>query len=38
LFEAVSSELGTPDILVNDAGVGSSGASLAEMTIEDSTG
>src|SRR5437868_1268763 len=35
LFEAVSSELGTPDILVNDAGVGSSGASVAEMTTEE---
>src|SRR5947209_181356 len=32
LFQAVSSELGAPDILVNDAGVGSSGASVAEMT------
>ena len=29
LFEAVSSELGTPDILVNDAGVGSSGVNVA---------
>src|SRR5437660_5430349 len=35
LFEAVSSELGTPDILVNDAGVGSSGANVAEMTTEE---
>jgi glucose 1-dehydrogenase len=32
LFQTVSSELGAPDILVNDAGVGSSGASVAEMT------
>src|SRR5438094_5765092 len=35
LFEAVSSELGTPDILVNDAGVGSSGANVAEMTTDE---
>src|SRR3954451_14979097 len=35
LFEAVSGELGTPDILVNDAGVGSSGARVAEMTTEE---
>src|SRR5437868_5191047 len=35
LFEAVSSELGTPDILVNDAGVGSSGADVAEMTTDE---
>ena len=35
LFEAVSGELGIPDILVNDAGVGGSGASVAEMTTEE---
>jgi glucose 1-dehydrogenase len=35
LFQAVSSELGTPDILVNDAGVGGSGASVADMTTEE---
>jgi glucose 1-dehydrogenase len=35
LFEAVSGELGTPDILVNDAGVGSSGASVADTTTEE---
>ena len=35
LFEAVSSELGTPDILVNDAGVGSSGANVAVMTTDE---
>lgn len=35
LFEAVSGELGIPDILVNDAGVGSSGASVADTTTEE---
>ena len=35
LFEAVSGELGAPDILVNDAGVGSSGASVADTTTEE---
>lgn len=35
LFDAVTRELGVPDILVNDAGVGSGGASVAEMTTEE---
>ena len=35
LFEAVSGELGTPDILVNDAGVGSTGAGVADTTTEE---
>src|SRR5438067_11484389 len=34
LFEAVSRELATPDILLNDAGVGGSGATVAELTPE----
>src|SRR5436309_4543210 len=35
LFEAVSGELGIPDILVNDAGVGSSGTNVADTTTEE---
>lgn len=35
LFEAVGSELGVPDILVNDAGVGNGGARVGEMTMEE---
>jgi glucose 1-dehydrogenase len=35
MFEAVCSELGTPEILVNDAGVGGGGASVADMTTEE---
>ena len=34
-FDAIVSELGVPDILVNDAGVGSSGTTVAEMTTEE---
>jgi glucose 1-dehydrogenase len=35
LFEAVERELGTPGILVNNAGVGSSGVALADTATED---
>lgn len=35
LFDAACRELGAPDILVNDAGVGSGGASVAEMATEE---
>jgi glucose 1-dehydrogenase len=35
LFDAVAAELGVPDILVNDAGVGQRGAKVAEMTAEE---
>jgi glucose 1-dehydrogenase len=34
-FEAACRELGAPDILVNDAGVGGGGASVAEMKTEE---
>jgi glucose 1-dehydrogenase len=34
-FDAVVSELGVPDILVNDAGVGGGGATVADMTTEE---
>ena len=35
LFEAVARDLGTPDILVNDAGVGGGGTSVAETKTEE---
>ena len=35
MFDAACRELGAPDILVNDAGVGSGGASVAEMATEE---
>ncbi len=35
LFDAACGALGAPDILVNDAGVGSGGTSVAEMTTEE---
>jgi glucose 1-dehydrogenase len=35
LFEAVASDLGVPEILVNNAGVGGGGASVADMTAEE---
>ena len=34
MFEAVSGELGAPDIPVNDAGLGSRGASVADTTTK----
>jgi glucose 1-dehydrogenase len=34
LFEAVQRELGTPDIMVNNAGVGSGGSPVADTTTE----
>jgi glucose 1-dehydrogenase len=35
VFEAVCCQLGTPDILVNDAGASGSGASVAERTTDE---
>jgi len=35
LFDAVDRELGTPDVLVNNAGVGQSGSEVAETELDD---
>jgi glucose 1-dehydrogenase len=35
LFERTRTELGTPDILVNDAGVGSGGKTVADLSLEE---